>query len=74
MMKGNGAMTLKQLRARAKAIGIRIEADRDDCGWGYWLIDQRTGEGPWADENFSTSHDELEGKLRDLERERVPAT
>ena len=67
-------MALKTLRARAKMIGIRIEADRDDCGWGYWLIDERTGETPWADDNFSTTHDELEGKLRDLERERSPAT
>jgi hypothetical protein len=64
-------MSLKQLRARAKAIGIRIEADRDDCGWGYWLIDAKTGETPWVDDNFSTSHDELGGKLTILERERA---
>ena len=64
-------MTLKDLRARAKTIGIRIEADRDDCGWGYWLIDANTNEGPWADDNFSTSHDEVDGKLTDLERERA---
>ena len=64
-------MALKDLRARAKAIGIRIEADRDDTGWGYWLIDAKTNEGPWADDNFSTSHDEVEEKLADLERERA---
>jgi len=63
-------MALKDLRARAKAIGIRIEADRDDTGWGYWLIDAKTNEGPWADDNFSTSHDELADKLRALEFER----
>ena len=62
---------LAALRSRAAQIGIRIEADRDDVGWGYWLIDNATGEGPWADENFSTSHDELDGKLSDLERERL---
>lgn len=61
---------LASLRARAAAIGVRIEADRDDYGWGYWLIDNHTGEGPWADENFSTSHDELDGKISDLEREK----
>jgi hypothetical protein len=64
-------MSLKQLRARAKTIGIRIEADRDDCGWGYWLIDAATGETPWPDDNFSTSHNELAGKLDTLERERT---
>ncbi len=64
-------MTLKALRARAKAINIRIAADRDDCGWGYWLIDSQTGETPWADDNFSTSHDELAGKLDELKRERA---
>lgn len=64
-------MSLKDLRARAKAIGIRIEADRDDVGWGYWLVDAKTGETPWADDNFSTSHSELAGKLDDLERERA---
>ena len=64
-------MTLKDLRARAKTIGIRIEADRDDRGGGYWLIDANTNEGAWADENFSTSHDEVDGKLTDLERERA---
>jgi hypothetical protein len=64
-------MTLKDLRARAKTIGIRIEADRDDRGWGYRLIDANTNEGVWADDNFSTSHDEVDGKLTDLERERA---
>lgn len=64
-------MALKDLRARAKAIGIRIEADRDDTGWGYWLVDTQTNKGPWADDNFSTSHSELDGKLTDLERERA---
>ena len=64
-------MTLKDLRARAKTIGIRIEADRDDSGWGYWFVDVKTGEGPWLDENFSTCHDEIDGKLTDLERERA---
>ena len=64
-------MTLKVLRARAKAIGIRIEADRDDMGWGYWLVDANTGETPWDDDNFSTSHDELDYKLTSLERERA---
>ena len=62
---------LQKLRDRAAKVGIRIEADRDDVGWGYWLIDNKTDTTPWGDENFSTSHDELEGKIDDLERERA---
>jgi len=65
-------MTLKDLRARAKTIGIRIECDRGDIGgWGYWLIDANTNEGACPGDSFSTSHDEVEGKLTDLERERA---
>jgi len=63
-------MTLKDLRARAKSIGVRIEADRDDYGWGYWLLDDRTGEPVWADENFCADHLEISEKLRTLEFER----
>lgn len=59
-------MSLKDLRARAKPLGVTIEADRDDCGWGYWLL----GTG-WPDENFCTSHDEIETKLGQLEREQA---
>lgn len=64
-------MSLKDLRVRAKAIGIKIEADRDDVGWGYWVIDAATGEGPWEDDNFSTCHDELAGDITRLELERA---
>lgn len=62
---------LQKLRNRATKIGIRIEADRDDEGWGYWLIDNKTNDTPWDDDNFSTSYDELEDKICDLERERA---
>jgi hypothetical protein len=69
-------MALKDLRARAKKIGIRIDADRYDVAiersvWGYWLVDEKTGEGPWADENYCSTQSELKGKLADLERERA---
>lgn len=68
-------MTLKQLRARAASIGIRIEAERFDVPldgslWGYWLVDEKTGEGPWDDENYCDSRDEVAAKLRQLEFER----
>lgn len=69
-------MTLKALRARAARIGIRIETDRFDVAidgnpWGYWLVDEKTGEGPWADENYCASHSELASALRQLEAERA---
>ena len=68
-------MTLKDLRARAKAIGIHIEAERFDVPlngslWGYWLVDEKTGEGPWEDENYCDSRSEVAEKLRQLEFER----
>mgnify|MGYP003108826702 CR=1 FL=1 len=52
-------MTLKGLRKLASDLGLTIEAVRDDFGWGYWLV----GTG-WEDDNFCTSHDELEYKLK----------
>ncbi len=68
-------MTLKQLRGRAKTYGIRIETERfdvpiDGSFWGYWLVDEKTGEGPWEDENYCSSHKEIEAKLRTLATER----
>lgn len=68
-------MTLKDLRARAKTIGIRIEAERFDVPldgslWGYWLVDEQTGQGPWEDENYCDSRSEVAEKLRQLEFER----
>lgn len=68
-------MTLKQLRGRAKTYGIRIETERfdvpiDGSFWGYWLVDEKTGEGPWEDENYCSSRKEVEAKLRTLAVER----
>ena len=63
-------MALKDLRARAKTIGVRIEADRDDYGWGYWLLDDKTGKPVWDDENFCSDHQEIADALRKLEFER----
>jgi hypothetical protein len=57
-------MKLKELRKIGKGLGVRIEADRDDTGWGYWLIkDDGSGEGIWSDENFCTSLYEVLYKL-----------
>jgi hypothetical protein len=63
--------TLKSLRKRAKLLGVIIEADRDDTGWGYWLLNPVTREGVWPDDNFCTSHDEISSKLDDVQRERA---
>jgi hypothetical protein len=68
-------MTLKDLRARAASIGIRIEAERFDVPvggnfWGYWLIDEKTNDGVWDDENYCSDHQELSEALRKLEFER----
>ena len=55
-------MSLKELRKKAKKLNLTIDAVRDDVGWGYWL----DGTG-WEDNNFSTSHDEIESKLELIE-------
>lgn len=58
-------MTLKELRKQAKALGVKIEAERDDIGWGYWLLkDDDSGEGIWEDENFCVSLEEIYYKLQ----------
>lgn len=58
------ANRLDQLRRKAKTLGVKIEAERDDYGWGYWLIKGNgSGEGIWADDNFCSSRDELAYKL-----------
>jgi hypothetical protein len=66
-------MSLAALRKEAAKLGVRIEADRDDYGWSYWLIDAKTGQGVWEDENFCTSHDEISSKLHNLRCERAVA-
>lgn len=61
-----GAPTLKDLRKRATELGLTIECDRDDVGWGYWLL----GTG-WEDGTFSTDRFELAQKIEDYARELV---
>ena len=66
---------LTDLRTRAKSIGIRVETDEHDVAvngskWGYWLVDENTGKGPWADDNYCTTRSEVKDKLRSLEFER----
>lgn len=68
-MTTRNKLTLAGLRKRAKALGVLIEADRDDTGWGYWLLDPVTREGIWADDNFCTSHDEIDAKLEQIKQE-----
>ena len=63
-------MTLHELRRFAKPLGVKIEADRDDCGWGYWLIkDDGSGEGIWADDNFCADREEVWWKLQSYRAE-----
>jgi hypothetical protein len=66
---------LQDLRTRAKTIGIRIETDEYDVAvngskWGYWLVDEATGVGPWVDDNHCATRNEVKDKLRELEFER----
>jgi hypothetical protein len=68
-------MNLKDLRARAATIGIRIEAERFDVPiegnfWGYWLIDEKTNDGVWDDANYCSNRKELHDSIRQLEFER----
>lgn len=64
--------TLKTLRAKAKDLGVTIDAQRDDSGWGFWLLDS-DGNGLWADDNFCTSHAEIDAKLDQYAAERWDA-
>lgn len=71
-------MTLKDLRTRAEAIGIQIKAERfsvpiEGSLWGYWLVDEATGKGPWDDDNYCADKDEVSDKLAALEIERAAA-
>jgi hypothetical protein len=52
---------LADLRKQAASIGVNIVAVRDDHGWGYWL--ENTG---WDDDNFCSSHGEIEQKLKQI--------
>jgi hypothetical protein len=52
------AQSLRELRKRAAELGLTIKCERDDMGWGYWLI----GTG-WEDETFSTCRSELTNKI-----------
>lgn len=66
------------LRTIARRMGISLEEDHiyahtgciAENGEGYWLIDVETHEGVGEDENFSTSLEEVEGKLREIAAER----
>ena len=63
-------MSLQYLRKRAAKVGVKIQAESDDFGWGYWLLDAKTNDGVWEDENFCTSHEEIQYKLHRIEAER----
>lgn len=55
-------MKLNDLQTYAATMGVRVEAEKDDYGWGYWLVDE-DGSGLWPDDNFCTSLEEVEMKL-----------
>lgn len=52
-------MSLIKLRKRAAKLGVSIATQRDDRGWGYWLVDPITLNGIWEDDNFFTNHGSL---------------
>lgn len=58
--------TFTALLARARSLGLTVVEDHVGDQLGYWLEDPVTGEGPWEDDNFSTSLEELAGKLDTL--------
>lgn len=65
-------LTIERLHPEAEKLGLIIDEDHVEdphCGRleGYWLIDPETGEGPFEDGNFSTSLEEVAGKLIALE-------
>jgi hypothetical protein len=63
-------MTLYELRKFAKPLGVKIESDRDDYGWGYWLTkDDGSGCGIWPDENFCADREEVYSKLQSYRAE-----
>lgn len=63
--KRRSKTTLAGLRKRAAVLGVTIETGRDSVGRYYVL--EGTG---WADENFCTTHEEVEDKLERLAAER----
>lgn len=67
-------LTLEKVQEHAKALGLVVEEDHVDGPKGrlegYWLVCPEADEGPWPDENFSTSLAEVAGKLCAIEYER----
>ena len=59
------SIALSSLRKKASALGVTIEIERHGADRYYWL--HGTG---WADENFCTTHEEVEDKLERLSAER----
>ena len=77
--KAHTTITLKDAKTYAAKMGLVIQEDHiidapEDrlprTLEGYWMLDPNTGEGPWDDENFSTSIEEVMGKLMAVETER----
>lgn len=69
--EGDYIMTksLRQLRKIAKSKGVRIEADRDDYGWGYWLLKADDDDEFFNDDNFCSDRGEVEYKLEQISKE-----
>lgn len=72
-------MNIEAVQAHANALGLVVEEDHYCEGYlqplqeGYWIIDPVTGNGPWPDDNFSTSLEEVARKLVAIEIERKAA-
>lgn len=59
-------MTLEELQKIASRMGVRIDDDSFDGSPGFWLVNAETGDGVWHAGNFSSSLQEVEGKLQAL--------
>ena len=70
-------MNLNNLRRRAQLMGVRIETEKFDVAidgnfYGYWLVDEKTNNGVWPDDNYCTNIAELKNSLDALFNERFP--
>ena len=70
-------MNLNNLQRRAQLMGVRIESEKFDVAidgnfHGYWLVDEKTNNGVWPDDNYCANLAELKNSLDALFNERFP--
>jgi hypothetical protein len=68
---GGFNMTIKELRTLAATIGATIGTERNENGWGYWLLDH-TGESFFPDGSFYMDKQELAADIKKHRSESGP--